>query len=91
VAYHSAGSRWGTATLKFYDRRDNLVAVFSVIFSNMIISNNQKYGPIGVVFGLMSLFIAIGVVIILGAAVGLMWQDRGLSFRAAVRKPRRPS
>ena len=24
VAYHSAGSRWGTATLKFYDRRDNL-------------------------------------------------------------------
>jgi membrane protein len=33
----------------------------------------------------------IGVVLILGAAVGLMWQDRGLSFRAAVRKLRRAS
>jgi len=44
-----------------------------------------------VVFGLMSFFIAVGVVIILGAAVGLMWQDRGLSFRAAARKLRRPS
>ena len=47
--------------------------------------------PIGVVFALMSFFIAIGVVIILGAAVGMMWQDRGLSFRAAVRKLRRKS
>ena len=56
----------------------------------MIISYDQKYGPIGVVFGLMAFFIAVGVVIILGAAVGLMWQDRGLSFRAAARKLRRP-
>ena len=62
-----------------------MLAVFSVIFSGMVTSYDQKYGPIGIVFGLMSFFIAIGVVIILGAAVGLMWQDRGLSFRAAVR------
>jgi membrane protein len=68
-----------------------LEAVFSAIFSGMVISYDQKYGPIGVVFGLMSFFIAIGVVIILGAAVGLMWHDRGLSFRAAVRKLRRAS
>ena len=68
-----------------------MYAVFSVIFSGMVISYNQKYGPIGVVFGLMSFFIAIGVVITLGAAVGLMWQDRGLSFQAAVRKLRRAS
>jgi membrane protein len=66
-----------------------MLAVFSVIFSGMVISYDQKYGPIGVIFGLMSFFIAIGVVLILGAAVGLMWQDRGLSFRAAVRKLRR--
>ena len=63
-----------------------MLAVFSVIFSGMVTSYDQKYGPIGIVFGLMSFFIAIGVVIILGAAVGLMWQDRGLSFRAAVRR-----
>lgn len=67
-----------------------MLAVFSVIFSGMVISYDQKYGSIGTVFGLMSFFIAIGVVIILGAAVGLMWQDRGLSVRAAVRKLRRP-
>jgi membrane protein len=68
-----------------------MYAVFSVIFSGMVISYDQKYGPIGIVFGLMSFFIAIGVVITLGAAVGLMWQDRGLSFGAAVRKLRRAS
>jgi len=31
VAYHSAGSRWGTATLKFYDRRDNLGAAPNIL------------------------------------------------------------
>jgi len=66
-----------------------MLAVFAVIFSGMVISYDQKYGPIGVVFGLMAFLIAVGVVIILGAAVGLMWQDRGLSFRAAARKLRR--
>jgi membrane protein len=54
-----------------------MVAVFSVIFSNMIISGDQRYGAIGTIFALMSLLIAIGVVIILGAEVGLMWNDRG--------------
>ena len=68
-----------------------MLAVFSVIFSGMVISYDQKYGPIGVVFGLVSFFIAVGVVIILGAAVGLMWQDRGLSWAAALRKLRRAS
>jgi membrane protein len=48
-------------------------------------------GAIGVVFALMSFFIAIGVVITLGAAVGMMWRDRGLSFGAAIRKLRRTS
>jgi membrane protein len=55
----------------------------------MVISNDRKYGPVGVVFALMSFFIAIGVVIILGAVAGIVWQDRGLSFRAAFRKLRR--
>jgi membrane protein len=68
-----------------------MLAVFNVIFSGMVIGYDQKFGPIGVVFALMSFFIAIGVVIVLGASVGLMWQDRGLSFRAAVRKLRRAS
>jgi membrane protein len=61
-----------------------MLAVFDAIFSGMVISYDQKYGAIGIVFAFMSFFIAIGVVLIVGAAVGLMWQDRGLSFRAAV-------
>jgi membrane protein len=67
-----------------------MMAVFSATFSGMVISGAQKYGPIGTVFALMSWMIAIGVVIILGAVTGLVWQERGLSFRAAFRKVRRP-
>ena len=64
-------------------------AVFSVIFSGMVTSYDTKYGPIGVVFALRSWLIAIGVVIILGAAAGIVWQERNLSFRAALKKLRR--
>jgi len=63
-------------------------AVFSIIFSGMVTSDDKKYGPIGVVFALMSWLIAIGVVIILGAVVGIVWQERNLSFRAALKKLR---
>ena len=64
-------------------------AVFALFISRMVISENQEYGPIGIVSALMAYLIAIGVVIILGAAVGLVWQERNLSFRAAFRKVRR--
>jgi membrane protein len=50
--------------------------VFSLFFSAMVISNDTKYGPIGVIFALLSYLIAIGVVVILGAVVGLAWQER---------------
>ena len=55
----------------------------------MVISNEKKYGPIGVIFALLAYLIAIGVVVVLGAAVGLVWQERGLSFTAVVSKLRR--
>jgi membrane protein len=51
-------------------------AVFALVFSGMITSNDERYGPIGIVFSLMSYFIAIGVVVILGAVTGLVWQER---------------
>ena len=63
-----------------------MVAVFSATFSGMVISSYNRYGPIGVVFDIMSVLLAIGVVIILGAVVGIVWRERGLSFRAAVSK-----
>ena len=46
----------------------------------------RRYRPIGVVFALMSWLITIGVVIILGAVAGIVWQERNLSFRAALKK-----
>lgn len=49
---------------------------FALTFSSSIISDNKKYGSIGVVFALMSYLIAIGVVIILGAVFGVVWQER---------------
>jgi len=66
-----------------------MVAVFSATFSGMVISSYDRYGPIGIVFDLLSYVLAVGVVIILGAVTGLVWQERGLSFRAAFRRVRR--
>jgi membrane protein len=60
--------------------------VFSFTFSSTVISDNKKYGTIGVVFALMSWLIAIGVVIILGAVVGVVWRERDLSWAAAFKK-----
>ena len=50
--------------------------VFSLFFSAMVISDDTEYGPIGVIFALLSYLIAIGVVVILGAVAGLVWQAR---------------
>ena len=45
------------ATGVFYLGMD---AVFALAFSGMVTSNDKKYGPIGIVFSLMSYLIAIG-------------------------------
>jgi hypothetical protein len=50
--------------------------VFSLFFSSMVISNDNKYGPIGFIFALLSYLTAIGVVVILGAVAGLAWYER---------------
>ena len=44
----------------------------------MVTASDKKYGPIGVVFALMSWLIAIGVVIILSAVAGVVWRERNL-------------
>jgi membrane protein len=48
----------------------------SLYFSSAIISEDKLYGTIGVVFILMTWFIAIGAVVVLGAVVGATWQGR---------------
>jgi len=64
-------------------------AVFSLVFSAMVISNEKKYGPIGIIFALLSYLIAIGVVVILGAVTGLAWHERSSGQREASHLPLR--
>lgn len=45
-------------------------------FSSAIISDSRLYGTIGVVFSFMIWFVAIGVVIVLGAVAGETWNQR---------------
>jgi len=53
------------------------LGVFSKLyFSETIISDSKTYGTIGAIFGIMTWFIAIGAVIILGAVAGAVWEDR---------------
>jgi membrane protein len=53
------------------------LGVFSrFYFSDTIISDSKTYGTIGAIFGIMTWFIAIGAVIILGAVAGAAWEDR---------------
>ncbi|HET6794574.1 MAG TPA: YhjD/YihY/BrkB family envelope integrity protein [Acidimicrobiales bacterium] len=53
------------------------LAVFSdLYFSSTIVSDSRIYGTIGVVFSLMTWFVAIGAVIMLGALAGAVLHDR---------------
>jgi len=53
------------------------LGVFSKFyFSSTIISDSRTYGTIGAVFSIMTWFVAIGAVIILGAVAGAVWEDR---------------
>jgi membrane protein len=53
-----------------------MVIVFRLTLSSTIVSDYRKYGPAGVVFALMPLLIAIGVVVVLGAILGVAWRER---------------
>jgi membrane protein len=45
-------------------------------FSSTIVSDSKTYGTIGVVFTLVTWFVAIGAVLTLGAVVGAVWRRR---------------
>jgi membrane protein len=64
-----------------------MVLVFRLTLPSSIASDYRKYGSIGVVFALMSLLIAIGVVILLGALLGLAWRERGKAPPASSTPP----
>jgi membrane protein len=48
----------------------------SLYFSSTIVSDSHLYGTIGVVFTLVTWFIAMGAVIALGAVAGVTWERR---------------
>ena len=48
----------------------------SACFSSAIISGSRLYGTIGVVFTLLTWFIAIGAAIVPGAVAGATWDQR---------------
>ena len=48
----------------------------SAYFSSVVIDDSRTYGTIGVVFTLLTWFILIGSVIVLGAGCGSVWQRR---------------
>lgn len=53
------------------------LGVFSKFyFSSTITADSRTYGTIGAILGILTWFIAIGAVIILGAVTGAVWEDR---------------
>jgi membrane protein len=60
----------------------------AVYFSPAIISDSRLYGTIGIVFSLIIWFIAIGVVIVVGAVAGTTWDQRKAAARS--RRGRHP-
>ena len=53
-----------------------MTIVFRLSMSSTITSDYKKYGSIGVVFAIMSFLIAVGVVVIIGAAFAVVWRER---------------
>jgi len=45
-------------------------------FSATIIHDSRTYGSIGAIFGILTWFVAIGAVVVLGAVTGSVWRDR---------------
>jgi membrane protein len=61
------------------------LAVFSSLsLSSTIVDDSKLYGTIGVVFTFLTWFILVATVLVLGAALGAVWQNRtGQGFGAA--------
>jgi len=62
-----------------------LGAFASVYFSTALISDHRLYGPIGVVFNLVTWFVAMGAVITLGALVGKIYVTRHDRYATSAR------
>jgi membrane protein len=64
---------------------------FRFTMSGAITSGYAKYGPIGVVFVIMSVLVAVGVGVILGALAGAVWDERHAARFAAADRSADPA
>jgi membrane protein len=55
-----------------------LALASSLFFSSTMVSDSREYGTIGVVFTLLTWFVLIGTVVVLGAAIGAVWNERAV-------------
>lgn len=53
-----------------------MTITFRLTMSDTVITDYRRYGGVGVIIAFMSYLIAIGVVIVLGAVVGMVWRER---------------
>jgi membrane protein len=53
-----------------------LALLSPIYFSATLVDDSKTYGTIGVVFTILTWFVLIGGVIVLGAAIGAVWQER---------------
>jgi len=53
-----------------------MTVTFRLTMSDTVITDYRKYGGVGIIIAFMSYLIAIGVVIVLGAVVGMVWRER---------------
>lgn len=60
-----------------------LEVVSAFYFSSTIANDSRLYGTVGVVFSLLTWFMAIAAVVVLGALIGHTWQERHESSRRA--------
>ena len=53
----------------------------ALYFSTAITNDNRLYGAVGVIFSLMTWFVLVAVVVVLGALLGEVWQERSAASR----------
>ena len=53
----------------------------ALYFSTAITNDNRLYGAVGVIFSLMTWFVLVAVVVVLGALLGEVWQERHTASR----------
>ena len=63
----------------------------ALYFSTAITNDNRLYGAVGVIFSLMTWFVLVAVVLVLGALLGEVWEERASASRPQPASGTQPS